>query len=43
MRHAYEDAELQDLVRRYVTPDRHYLKLSGSLLRLQGSECDRFT
>ncbi|MFE4861832.1 DUF6000 family protein [Streptomyces sp. NPDC056670] len=42
MRHAYEDAELLDLVRRYVTPDRRYLKLSGSLLRLEGGECDRF-
>ncbi|MET9387899.1 DUF6000 family protein [Streptomyces sp. NPDC002928] len=42
VRHAYEDAELLDLVRRYVTPDRRYLKLSGSLLRLEGGEYDRF-
>lgn len=42
MRHAYEDAELLDLVRRYVTPGRRYLKLSGSLLRLEDPEYDRF-
>ncbi|WP_106959889.1 DUF6000 family protein [Streptomyces purpureus] len=42
MRRAYEDAELLDLVRRYVTPDRRYLKLGGSLLRLEGPEYDRF-
>jgi len=41
VRHAYEDAELLDLVRRYVMPDRRYLKLSGSLLRLEGGEYDR--
>jgi hypothetical protein len=43
VRHAYEDAELLDLVRRYVTPDRRYLKLSGSLLRLEDGAYDRFT
>ncbi|MDQ0604988.1 hypothetical protein QF037_009333 [Streptomyces canus] len=41
MRHASEDAELLDLVRRYVTPDHRYRKLSGSLLRLEGGEYDR--
>lgn len=41
MRHAHEDAELLDLVRRYVIPDRRYLKLSGSLLRLEDAEYDR--
>ncbi|MFE5484043.1 DUF6000 family protein [Streptomyces sp. NPDC056527] len=42
IRHAHEDAELRALVRRYVTPERRYLKLGGSMLRLQGSEYDRF-
>ncbi|MFD5313771.1 DUF6000 family protein [Streptomyces ardesiacus] len=42
MRHANEDAELLDVVRRYVTPGRRYLKLGGSLLRLDESESDRF-
>jgi hypothetical protein len=31
---ANEDPELVGLVRRYVTPDRRYLKLGGSLLRM---------
>lgn len=35
VRHAYEAAELMDLVRSYVTPDRGYLKLCGSWLRLE--------
>ncbi|MEU2872819.1 DUF6000 family protein [Streptomyces olivoreticuli] len=42
VRHANEDAELLDLVRRYVTPGRRYLKLGGSLLRLEEPEYDRF-
>ncbi|MER8157908.1 DUF6000 family protein [Streptomyces sp. NPDC094472] len=42
MRHAHEDAELLALVRRYVTPGRRYLKLSGGLLRMRGPEYDRF-
>lgn len=42
MRHAHEDAELLALVRRYVTPGRRYLKLSGSLLRMRTPEYDRF-
>ncbi|MFF3990639.1 DUF6000 family protein [Streptomyces sp. NPDC001797] len=37
-----DDAELLALVRRYVTPERRYLKLSGSLLRMQSPEYDRF-
>lgn len=42
MRHAHEDPELLALVRRYVTPERRYLKLGGSLLRMQSPEYDRF-
>lgn len=42
MRHAYEDAELLALVRRYVTPGRRYLKLGGNLLSLEEPEYDRF-
>ncbi|WP_237536376.1 DUF6000 family protein [Streptomyces sp. SID5785] len=41
VRRACEDAELLDLIRRYVTPDRRYLKLGGSLLRLEGGAYDR--
>ncbi|KPI04488.1 hypothetical protein OK074_4622 [Actinobacteria bacterium OK074] len=43
MRHAHEDPELLALVHRYVTPDRRYLKLSGSLLRLTEPERAQFT
>ncbi|MFF3932865.1 DUF6000 family protein [Streptomyces hirsutus] len=42
MRHAHEDPELLALVRRYVTPERRYMKLSGSLLRMRSPEYDRF-
>ncbi|MES9508846.1 DUF6000 family protein [Streptomyces sp. NPDC000609] len=42
MRHAHENAELLALVRRYVVPERRYLKLGGGLLRMQGPEHDRF-
>jgi hypothetical protein len=35
IRDARHDAELMALVRRYVTPERRYLKLGGSLLRMQ--------
>ncbi|SEF94140.1 hypothetical protein SAMN05216223_102550 [Actinacidiphila yanglinensis] len=31
MRHADEDPELLALVHRYVTPERRYMKLGGSL------------
>lgn len=43
MRRAYEDPELLTLVRRYVTPDRRYLKLGGSLVRMTGWERTTFT
>ncbi|MGI5401422.1 DUF6000 family protein [Streptomyces sp. CA-135486] len=43
MRHAHEDPELLALVHRYVTPDRRYLKLGGSLLRLTKPERAQFT
>lgn len=42
MRHAHEDPELLALVRRYVTPERRYMKLGGNLLRMQSPEYDRF-
>ncbi|MEU9043032.1 MULTISPECIES: DUF6000 family protein [unclassified Kitasatospora] len=38
MRHTHEDPELRTLVRRYVTPDRRYLRLGGSLMRVTGPE-----
>ncbi|MFJ2774898.1 DUF6000 family protein [Streptomyces sp. NPDC087300] len=40
--YADEDAELRDLIRRYVTPERRYLKLGGGLLRFEETEYDRF-
>ncbi|MER5642830.1 DUF6000 family protein [Kitasatospora sp. NPDC002227] len=43
MRFAHEDPELADLIRRYVTPDRRYLRLGGSLARMTGSERNEFT
>ena len=42
MRFAHEDRELADLVRRYVTPGRRYLKLGPNLLRMDGAELDAF-
>ncbi|GHF07293.1 hypothetical protein E5082_14520 [Streptomyces griseoluteus] len=36
-----DDAELLALVRRYVTPERRYLKLGGSLLRMPSPASDR--
>lgn len=42
MRHATTDPELLDLVRRFVTPGRRYLRLGGSLLRLSGPEREAF-
>ncbi|MEU4142990.1 DUF6000 family protein [Streptomyces parvulus] len=42
IRHPQDNAELPALVRRYVTPERRYLKLGGGLLRMQSPECDRF-
>ncbi|MEU1471024.1 DUF6000 family protein [Streptomyces sp. NPDC005761] len=41
MRHPHEDPDLLALVRRFVTPERRYMKLSGNLLRIQGPEYDR--
>ncbi|WP_327426049.1 DUF6000 family protein [Streptomyces sp. NBC_01236] len=38
MRHANTDPELMDLVRRFVTPGRRYLRLGGSSLGLSGTE-----
>ncbi|MEV5775295.1 DUF6000 family protein [Streptomyces antimycoticus] len=43
MRHADEESELPKLIRRYVTPDRRYLKLGGSLLGMRGCERGKFT
>lgn len=43
MRRSDEDPELLGLVRRYVTPDRRYLKLGGSLLRMTGDQRSTFT
>ncbi|MEU1484199.1 DUF6000 family protein [Streptomyces sp. NPDC005752] len=40
--HPQDDAELPALVRRYVMPERRYLKLGGSMLRTRGPEYDRF-
>ncbi|WP_030227976.1 DUF6000 family protein [Streptomyces sp. NRRL WC-3626] len=42
MRHVQSDPELQDLVRRFVTPDRRYLRLGGGLLRLDPVERSAF-
>ncbi|WP_398914211.1 DUF6000 family protein [Streptomyces sp. CEV 2-1] len=42
IRDPHDDAELLALVCRYVTPGRRYLKLSGSLLRMEDREHDRF-
>jgi hypothetical protein len=42
MRHVQSDPELQELVRRFVTPDRRYLRLGGSLLRLNPVERSAF-
>lgn len=42
MRYANTDPELMDLVRRFVTPGRRYLRLGGSSLRLNGPERDLF-
>ncbi|MFD8788287.1 DUF6000 family protein [Kitasatospora sp. NPDC059599] len=42
MRYVYEDPELQALVHRYVTPDRRYLKLGGSLGRMTWPERTKF-
>ncbi|MCC5478747.1 DUF6000 family protein [Streptomyces barringtoniae] len=43
MHHADEEPEPPELIRRYVTPDRRYLKLGGGLLRMSGRDRDTFT
>ncbi|MFJ9105788.1 DUF6000 family protein [Streptomyces sp. NPDC102405] len=42
MRDVRSDPELQELVRRFVTPDRRYLRLGGSLHRLSAVERSAF-
>ncbi|MCU7826568.1 DUF6000 family protein [Kitasatospora sp. DSM 101779] len=42
MRRTHDDPELRELVQRYVTPDRRYRRLGGSLLRLDDAEHARF-
>ncbi|MFH8398935.1 DUF6000 family protein [Streptomyces anulatus] len=42
MRHVQSDPELQELVRRFVSPDRRYLRLGGSLHRLSAVERSTF-
>ncbi|MFK3732360.1 DUF6000 family protein [Streptomyces sp. NPDC088090] len=42
MRDVRSDPELQDLVRRFVTPDRRYLRLGGSVFRLTPVERSAF-
>ncbi|MFC9930261.1 DUF6000 family protein [Streptomyces sp. NPDC127190] len=42
MRRADEEAEPLRLIRRYVTPDRRYLKLGGSLLGMSGRDRTKF-
>ncbi|WP_327713208.1 DUF6000 family protein [Streptomyces sp. NBC_00464] len=42
MRDVQSDSELQDLVRRFVTPDRRYLRLGGSVFRLGPVERSAF-
>lgn len=42
MCHVQDDPELQDLVRRFVAPDRRYLRLGGGLLRLNPVERSAF-
>ncbi|MFD9117518.1 DUF6000 family protein [Streptomyces bottropensis] len=42
MRDVQSDPDLQDLVRRFVTPDRRYLRLGGGLLRLDPVERSAF-
>lgn len=42
MRDVQSDPELQDLVRRFVTPGRRYLRLGGSVFRLSPVERSAF-
>lgn len=43
MPNAAEEAELIKVIRRYVTPDRRYLKLGGALLGMTKRERAKFT
>jgi hypothetical protein len=43
MHNAAEEAELIRVIRRYVTPDRRYLKLGGALLGTTRRERAKFT
>ncbi len=43
MRRTDEERELLKLIRRYVTPDRRYLKLGGALLYMSGRDRAKFT
>ncbi|GAA3829708.1 DUF6000 family protein [Streptomyces phyllanthi] len=42
MRRTDEEAERAKLIRRYVTPDRRYLKLGGGLLGMSGRDRAKF-
>ena len=42
MRHSDEEDERLRLIRRYVTPDRRYLKVGGALLGMSGRDRARF-
>ncbi|MFC9816575.1 DUF6000 family protein [Streptomyces virginiae] len=42
MRDVQSDPELQDLVRRFVTPDRRYSRLGGSVFRMSPAERSAF-
>ncbi|MDQ0788293.1 DUF6000 family protein [Streptomyces sp. B3I8] len=42
MRRAHDEEEPLKLIRRYVTPDRRYLKLGGSLLGMSGRNRTKF-
>jgi hypothetical protein len=42
MRHTDEEDERLRLIRRYVTPDRRYLKVGGALLGMSGRDRARF-
>lgn len=44
MRRAFEDPELRELVHRYVTPERRYMRLlGGDLMRMAAPELQQFT
>ncbi|MGR6999291.1 hypothetical protein ACU686_15995 [Yinghuangia aomiensis] len=44
MRRAFEDPELRELVHRYVTPERRYMRLlGGDLMHVAAPELQQFT